>query len=482
MNTSEIMSAMIFGDGGASNVEELSTDGGASDAGKVLVVGDNGKIAASDLTVGEGEVAIDKTLSVNGAAADAKKVGDALSAVNGSLDTLINVVPTDTASGAVATFSDGADDIPVKNLMVNIEPVQSGTGDSSPDNIRLISGWTGAKITRAGKNLFGGEALRQRLLKLGGNEYASDNNAIVIGAASLGEKVLFSDFKPNTRYTFVITCKKDAGNTSSNLVLKYSNSASNPIYLTEPIADKQKLIVTSVADRTLVSIKGVNSSGGLVVYPDECGIFEGVLTETDFVPYQGNTLDIDWTNEAGTVYGGSLDVTTGLLTVNRKLYTVNAISTVAASYIKSDGVNGYTLNSEIYPSRIPSNMPSGLVADKLKYLQENFWNKAGNTNCFTFNYDQLHIKISNELLGITDYTEETVTTAKEKLNTWLAENPVTLTMPIAETTYQLTAQEVKTILGENNIFADTGDVSVEYRADIKKYIDKVVATAISAFS
>ena len=88
MNTSEIMSAMIFGDGGASNVEELSTDGGASDAGKVLVVGDNGKIAASDLTVGEGEVAIDKTLSVNGAAADAKKTGDAINALNGSLDTV----------------------------------------------------------------------------------------------------------------------------------------------------------------------------------------------------------------------------------------------------------------------------------------------------------------------------------------------------------------------------------------------------------
>lgn len=32
MNTSEIMSAMIFGDGGASKVEELSTDGGSTDA------------------------------------------------------------------------------------------------------------------------------------------------------------------------------------------------------------------------------------------------------------------------------------------------------------------------------------------------------------------------------------------------------------------------------------------------------------------
>ena len=88
MNTSEIMSAMIFGDGGASKVEELSTDGGSTDAGKVLVVGDNGKIAASDLTVGEGEVAIDKGLVVNGAAADAKVVGDAIASLNGSLENL----------------------------------------------------------------------------------------------------------------------------------------------------------------------------------------------------------------------------------------------------------------------------------------------------------------------------------------------------------------------------------------------------------
>ena len=92
MNTSEIMSAMIFGDGGASKVEELSTDGGSTDAGKVLVVGDNGKIAASDLTVGEGEIALDKTLSVNGAAADAKKTGDAIASLNGSLNTEVDSI------------------------------------------------------------------------------------------------------------------------------------------------------------------------------------------------------------------------------------------------------------------------------------------------------------------------------------------------------------------------------------------------------
>lgn len=106
MNTSEIMSAMIFGDGGASKVEELSTDGGSTDVGKVLVVGDNGKIAASDLTVGEGEIAIDKGLKVNGAAADAKETGDAIRSLNGSLEAIGSIV-YDINDGAGFTWVSG---------------------------------------------------------------------------------------------------------------------------------------------------------------------------------------------------------------------------------------------------------------------------------------------------------------------------------------------------------------------------------------
>ena len=50
------------------------------------------------------------------------------------------------------------------------------------------------------------------------------------------------------------------------------------------------------------------------------------------------------------------------------------------------------------------------------------------------------------------------------------------------TTYPLTPTEIKTLLGQNNIWANTGDVSVEYRADVKLYINKKIAEAISALS
>ena len=47
---------------------------------------------------------------------------------------------------AIASFSDGAQDAPLKSLVFNIEPVQSGSGDPSPTNIRPISGWTQVKV------------------------------------------------------------------------------------------------------------------------------------------------------------------------------------------------------------------------------------------------------------------------------------------------------------------------------------------------
>ena len=57
-------------------------------------------------------------------------------------------------------------------------------------------------------------------------------------------------------------------------------------------------------------------------------------------------------------------------------------------------------------------------------------------------------------------------------NAWLAENNPTIVLWLATPqTYQLTPQEVRTLLGTNNVWSD-GDVSVTYKADVKLYVDK----------
>jgi hypothetical protein len=40
-------------------------------------------------------------------------------------------------------------------------------------------------------------------------------------------------------------------------------------------------------------------------------------------------------------------------------------------------------------------------------------------------------------------------------------------------TYQLTGQQLMTLLGSNNVWADTGDVTVTYPADTKLYIQNL---------
>ena len=55
-----------------------------------------------------------------------------------------------SASGAVASFDDGAGGMPLKSLAVTVLPAQAGEGTPSPDNIRPISGWTGCVLSHSG--------------------------------------------------------------------------------------------------------------------------------------------------------------------------------------------------------------------------------------------------------------------------------------------------------------------------------------------
>ena len=67
------------------------------------------------------------------------------------LDAVLNAFPTATVGPApIASFADGADGLPVKDLAVTMEPIQSGSGDPSPDNVRPITGRSSVTVTRAG--------------------------------------------------------------------------------------------------------------------------------------------------------------------------------------------------------------------------------------------------------------------------------------------------------------------------------------------
>lgn len=63
-----------------------------------------------------------------------------------SLETLAKVMVSDTASGTIASFTDGSDVLPAKSVLVTLNPKQSGSGTPSPSNIRPISGWDEVEV------------------------------------------------------------------------------------------------------------------------------------------------------------------------------------------------------------------------------------------------------------------------------------------------------------------------------------------------
>ena len=59
---------------------------------------------------------------------------------------------TTSVSGSPASFLSPAE-ADIRSLKCYFEPVQAGTGDPSPDNVREISGWNAVNIYKEGKNL-----------------------------------------------------------------------------------------------------------------------------------------------------------------------------------------------------------------------------------------------------------------------------------------------------------------------------------------
>lgn len=212
---------------------------------------------------------------------------------------------------------------PLASLIVDINPVQSGTGDPSPDNIRPITGWTGVNIYQSGEDTF------------------------------------------------------------------------NPTVYT-----------------------------------------------------------VSWQDEAGTVYGGTVDVVIGLLKIEYKEFIVDENTSISFS----SSANGFFVNGgwddALYTQNTNTDrnaLAQSMYCNIFKYKADIVFGQTG----FRFTY---YLNGWSPLMFVPSVT------SKDDALSWLADNNVTFLYPIANPVeIQLTPQEINTLIGVNNIWADTGDVSVKYR-------------------
>ena len=267
---------------------------------------------------------------------------------------------TITVAGKPPLSITGAVDL--TKCLVRIDPYQAGSGDPSPDNVREISGWTGANVYRTGKNILDYTALTWTDGVL--------NDSGVQTSSSVSHYSSNIPISGGIKYTLKGTMR--AGNTAYRVYFRDT---------------KGNWISRSA---------GQNGSTFVFTTPENCGYLQVQLeksltlddvqievgnTATEYAAYNGETYPVTW-GDAGTVYGGTVNLISGVLTV---------------THGEIDSYDGETL-------------PGAWISDRDVY-------SAGSS-------PTTGAQIVYELAEVQ--------------------------------TYQLTPEEVSTVAGKNNIWADCG--------------------------
>lgn len=180
-------------------------------------------------------------------------------------------------------------------------------------------------------------------------------------------------------------------------------------------------------------------------------------TATAYEPYQGQSVTVQL---GQTVYGGTLDVTTGVLTVDRAMVDLGTLNWVYnSSGARFDGATLTNLSTNrtacICSQYRASNVDAGWTnEDKVCciYSQRNsvFVKDTAYTDAATFKAAMSGVMLCYELAAPLEITLD----------------PVTL----------------NTLKGQNNVWSDGDSVTVDYVADPKLYIDKKITAAVAALA
>ena len=410
-----------------------------NDVKVVMVKGEKGDVGYP--TDAQVETAVDEWLTAHpevtttvqdGSITEAKLANDVKGMFDEKADAIIK-----TSSGDIASFTDGGNGLLVKSLIANITPKQSGSGDPSPSNVRPISGYSEVKTTRCGKNLIDDQTavIYSRYIQVVGTNEAYWREA-------------------NDSATMVLPCKPNA-------VYTLSINAGSPIFARMCWADFDPTTITSgtsprvygaisVQPYTNITITTGATAKYLIMQTGKSLLttrqakvqIELGSTVTAYEPYNGTTYT---TSLGQTVYGGTLDVVSGELTITRILESMQN--------------RGWTLVDGLWEGNAPSMWKVG----------EGGYTVASDIMCEIYKNGSLKdVKelgtATLALRGTKLYIKDTNYSTATDFNNSLA-NRYFCVLLKTPTTIALTPTQVTTLLGNNNIWANSGTVEVEYRAD-----------------
>ena len=466
------------------------------------------------------------------------------------------ILVNEEASGNPASFDDGADDVPVSSLKVNLEPVQTGSGDPSPSNVRPIYPANGKNMipvawTTETKNGVTATANADGTVSLTGTAtanatfyvettYTPSEDMRMTGCPSGGSSstyVLWARTSANayindygngvtipsgtsvTRFAIVVIngqtvnnlvfkpmicpvsitdasyqpyqgimverCGKNlaesklegmnifgAGqiNTDANYWLYYGKVKQGVVYtITSDDAsgfvggffasEPHQGSVSYNGQRIVQTAKTVTAPiDGYLLFRTNAGFTNGQIevgtTASDYEPYIGTSYPISLGRE---VYGGTVDLATGVLTLTKGFKNITASDSIQSVGASGNGWQVLRSSFDIPPLNTGANYSDGVICDMLK--SEVGASSVADDLCF----------INSS--GVLRFNTTTVYADKTALFNALGQ--INVAYPIEPQTHQLTPTQVKTLLGYNNI-SSTGTVDVIYHADTKLYIDKKI--------
>ena len=317
------------------------------------------------------------------------------------------------------------------------------TAFSPYSNICPISGWTGCNVSRTGVNVW------DEQWEVG---TISNTGAPIPGSNDTIRSKNFIPCEPGAEY----------------YITKYGNSSGAWVFgIYQYDAEKSYIGMASISNitkkfttdsnayylkfRTYVAYGTTYQNDISINYP---------ATDTQYHPGHVNTYSISFPSEAGTVYGGTLTVNkdgTGELVVDMATtdlgnYNWTKITNTQNNAVFYADITGKALNFNF------------ICSDYETYTGGR--NTMSNGQITTYNTAGYAYRVVVQDDRYQESTESQFKTAMSGVQLVYE-----LATPIV---YDLTDLEViETLKGNNNIFADTGDIlSVDYSADTKSYIDK----------
>jgi hypothetical protein len=337
------------------------------------------------------------------------------------------------------------------NAVTRIEPVQAGSGDPSPSNIRPITGHTGAKLTRCGKNLVDYKSIMSANANV---TYAYDGDKLRIQTTSESTYSgvnLRLDFALKAGVNYTLSAKVVAyasGRGRVGIRRKDTNSFIFGSLIFDGIGQKSISFTPDVDVQAYVSVFSTDATAAMgdITYSNiqlEIG-----SAATEYEPYISNVYTAAF---GQTVYGGTFDWNTGVLTV----YWVSTALSGSELHNYSGGVfQTYALSTGVPLGAYPE-----MLCSHYKAVRD--YNSFVNNDQTTCMYGNGAVRIHDS--QYTDFDDFKRYIAAQ----YAAGTPVQVAYRLANpTTIQLTPAQLTALQGMNNIFCDAGETTVSGRKDI----------------